>query len=388
MNARVNPPAPGEAQPVTLPAAEAGKQQAPATPAPAAAVAAAAPAKKKRSPLRLVIMLAVPVVLAAGGAYFWLTGGRYVETDNAYVQQNKISISADVAGRIATVSVADNQFVKAGDVLFTVDPQSYQIALSQADAALATARVNVEQLRVAYSIANAKLDAAKATLEIRQKEWDRASNLQKQGISAESALDDSRLALQQAQSNVSLEEQDVANATAALGGDPQIKTDAHPAVRAALAARENAQRNLDKTTVLAPADGIVSQVGSLNAGQFINTGSTIATLVETGDVWVEANFKETQLVGLKTGMPAEVTVDAFPGVKFEGEVDSIGAATGAEFALIPAQNATGNWVKVTQRIPVNVRIEGTELASLRAGMSAVVNVDTKPEGSVPETKAN
>jgi membrane fusion protein (multidrug efflux system) len=388
MNARVNPPAPGEAQPVTLPAAETGKQQVQGTPATAAVTPAEAPAKKKRSPLRLVIMLAVPVVLAAGGAYFWLTGGRYVETDNAYVQQNKISISADVAGRIASVAVADNQFVRAGDLLFTIDPQSYQIALSQADAALATARVNVEQLRVAYSIANAKLDAAKATLEIRQKEWDRASNLQKQGISAESALDDSRLALQQAQSNVSLEEQDVANATAALGGNPNIKTDDHPAVRAALAARENAQRNLDKTTVVAPADGIVSQVGSLNVGQFINTGSTIATLVETGDVWVEANFKETQLVGLKTGMPAEVTVDAFPGVKFEGHVDSIGAATGAEFALIPAQNATGNWVKVTQRIPVNVRIGGTEIASLRAGMSAVVNVDTKPEGSVPETKAD
>ena len=146
----------------------------------------------------------------------------------------------------------------------------------------------------------------------------------------------------------------MANATAALGGNPNIVTDDHPAVRAALAARDVAQRNLDKTTVLAPAAGIVSQVGSLNVGQFINTGSTIATLVETGDMWVEANFKETQLVGLKAGMPAEVTVDAFPGVKFEGQVASIGAATGAEFALIPAQNATGNWVKVTQRIPVTV----------------------------------
>ena len=385
MNARVKTPAPGEAQPVALPTADAGNQQVPAN-ATAAPAPAAAPAKKKRSPLRLVIMLAVPVVLAAGGGYFWLTGGRYVETDNAYVQQNKISISADVAGRIASVSVSDNQLVHTGDVLFTIDPQSYKIALDQADAALATARVNVEQLRVAYATANAKLEAARATLAIRQKEWDRASNLQKQGISAESALDDAHLALQQAQSNVALEEQDVANAVAALGGDPNIKTDDHPAVRAALAARDSAQHNLDKTTVLAPAEGIVAQVDSLNVGQFVGTGSTIATLVETGDTWVEANFKETQLVGLKTGMPAEVTVDAFPGVKFECEVASIGAATGAEFALIPAQNATGNWVKVTQRIPVNVTCaDTTDTALLRAGMSAVVNVDTKPEGSVPET---
>jgi len=366
MNARVKTPAPGEAEAAATPATE------------GTATAAAAPAAKKRSPLRLVVMLAVPLLLAGGGAYFWLTGGRYVETDNAYVQQNKISISADVAGRIATVAVKENQLVKAGDVLFTLDPQSYEIALSQADAALATARVNVEQLRVAYSTALAKLDAARATLEIRQKEWERAANLQKQGISAESALDDARLALQQATSNVALEEQDVASATAALGGDPNIRTDDHPAVRAALAARDVAQRNLDKTTVLAPSDGIISQVGSLHVGQFVNVGSTIATLVETGEVWVEANFKETQLVGLKPGMPAEVTIDAFPGVKFEGEVASIGAATGAEFALIPAQNATGNWVKVTQRIPVNIAIEGEELGLLRAGMSAVVNVDTKP----------
>lgn len=371
MNARVTPPAPGEAKPVLVPAAEAAKPEAVATPE--------APAKKKRSGKRLALMLAVPVVLAAGGGYFWLTGGRYVETDNAYVQQPKVSVSSDVAGRIVSVAVKDNQLVKAGDALFAIDAEPYRIALSQADAALATARVNVEQLRVGYSTATAKLEAAKSTLAIRQKEWDRASNLQKQGISAESALDDSRLALQQAQSNVSLEEQDVANATAALGGDPNIKTDDHPAVRAALAARDNAQRNLDKSTIVAPADGIVSQVASLNVGQFINTGSTIATLVETGDTWVEANFKETQLTTLSVGMPAEVKVDAYPGLAIECQVASIGAATGAEFALIPAQNATGNWVKVTQRVPVNISCDtGTDL--LRAGMSASVNVDTKPEG--------
>lgn len=372
MNARVTPPAPGEAKPVLVPAAEAAKPEAVATPE--------APAKKKRSGKRLALMLAVPVVLAAGGGYFWLTGGRYVETDNAYVQQPKVSVSSDVAGRIVSVAVKDNQLVKAGDALFAIDAEPYRIALSQADAALATARVNVEQLRVGYSTATAKLEAAKSTLAIRQKEWDRASNLQKQGISAESALDDSRLALQQAQSNVSLEEQDVANATAALGGDPNIKTDDHPAVRAALAARDNAQRNLDKSTIVAPADGIVSQVASLNVGQFINTGSTIATLVETGDTWVEANFKETQLTTLSVGMPAEVKVDAYPGLAIECQVASIGAATGAEFALIPAQNATGNWVKVTQRVPVNISCDtGTDL--LRAGMSASVNVDTKPEGA-------
>jgi membrane fusion protein (multidrug efflux system) len=168
---------------------------------------------------------------------------------------------------------------------------------------------------------------------------------------------------------------------AALAGDPKIATDDHPAVRTALAALENAKRNLAKTTVIAPAAGIVSQVANLNVGQFIATGTTIATLVETDDTWIEANFKETQLASLTPGLPVEVTIDAYPGVKFEGKVQSIGAATGAEFALIPAQNATGNWVKVTQRVPVQIEVEPVDGKVLRAGMSAVVAVDTKPEQS-------
>ena len=373
MNARVKAPAPGEAEPVVVPISEAAK------PAAAAAVALPAPAKKKGGSRRLLLMVSVPVLLAAVGGYFWLTGGRYIDTDNAYVQQPKVSISSDVAGRIVSVAVTDNQSVKAGDVLFGIDPEPYRIALSQADAALSAARVNVEQLRVGLGTAKAKLLAAQQTLDIRQKEWDRKANLQTQGLTAEASLDDVRLSLQSAESTVALEQQDVASATAALGGNPDIKTDDHPAVRAALATQKNAVRNLAKTTIFAPSDGIISQVASLNVGQFIATGSTIATLVETGTVWVEANFKETQLSGIVAGMPAEIGVDAFPGVKFKGHVDSIGAATGAEFALIPAQNATGNWVKVVQRIPVRVVVDDANAQPLRAGMSASISVDSKPE---------
>ena len=371
MNAPVKKLQPGEAEPIPMAVAEAVTPQ----PAPEA--------KKKRSPLRFVLMLAVPVVLIGGGAYFWLTGGRYIDTDNAYIQQAKVSVSADVAGRIVSVAVKDNQVVKAGDTLFTIDAAPYRIALSQADAALAAARVNVEQLRVGLAVARAKLQSAQSTLEIRQTAWDRQTTLQTQGVTAVASLDDARLALQSAQSTVALEQQDVANATAALGGNPDIQTDEHPAVLAALAARDSAARNLEKTTVLAPAAGIVSQVASLNVGQFVATGSTIATLVETEQTWVEANFKETQLTGMTIGMPAEITVDAFPGVALPGHVDSIGAATGAEFALIPAQNATGNWVKVVQRIPVRVVLDSTDQQLLRSGMSATVRIDTMPEGKAP-----
>lgn len=375
MNAPVKKPAPGEAKPTETTVADVAAP---------AADSAAAP-KKKRSGKRLAIMLSVPLVLAAGGAWFLLTGGRYVETDNAYVHQHKVSISSDVAGRIVSVAVHDNQVVKAGETLFSIDPEPYRIALDQAEAALAAARVNVEQLRVAYTTAKAKLDNAQATLDIRQREFERKQNLVSQGVNAEATLDDLRLSLQTAQSTVALAEQEVASATAALAGNPQIATDDHPAVRTALAARDSAKRNFDKTTVVAPADGIVSQVASLNVGQFTGAGTTIATLVETDDIWIEANFKETQLATLAAGMPAEITVDAFPGTRLEGHVESIGAATGSEFALIPAQNATGNWVKITQRVPVVIRVDSTDTARLRAGMSAVVNVDTKPDAAEVRT---
>ena len=374
MNARVTPPAPGEAKPVTTSAVEAGKPEA------AAPAAPEAPAKKKRSGRRLALMLAVPVVLAAGGGYFWLTGGRYQETDNAYVEQAKVALSADVAGRIASVSVHENQQVKAGDVLFAIDPEPYRIALAQADAALATARVNVEQLKVAYGTAKAQLSAAQSTLAIRQAAFDRKNSLVESGTAADATLDDVKLALETAKTAVTGAEQQLASATAALTGNPDIPTDEHPAVRAALAARDTAQRNLDKTTVTAPADGIVSQVASLNAGQFIATGTTIASLIETGNTWIEANFKETQLASLHEGMPVEIKIDAYPGVAFEGELESIAAATGSEFALVPAQNATGNWVKVTQRVPVRIAVTPVDGKTLRAGMSAVVAVDTKAAG--------
>jgi membrane fusion protein (multidrug efflux system) len=375
MNARVTEPKAGEATVVNIPRAEKGqpKAEAPAPQSPAQPQAAApqAPARKKGGSRRLVLMIAVPLVLVVGGAWFWLTGGRYEDTDNAYVQQAKVSLSADIAGRITAVNVGENQAVKAGTVLFTIDPQPYQIALDQANAALASARVNVEQLKVSYGTAQVQLNAAQQTLNIRQATYDRQSALVKQGVNSNSALDDSKLALQGAQAALDQAKQQVAAATAALAGDPQIETDKHPAVLAALAAVESAQ-----TKVVAPADGIVANVANLNAGQFVAAGTTIASLVETDGTWIEANFKETQLADMKVGQPASVSIDAFPG-KIEGTVESLGAATGSEFSLIPAQNATGNWVKVVQRIPVRIKLTAdAEETLLKTGMSATVAVDT------------
>jgi membrane fusion protein (multidrug efflux system) len=378
MNARVTEPKPGEATVVTMPRAETRAEKSTPPQQPEAPAQAAAPvaAPKKKGSRRLILMIVVPLVLVVGGGYFWLTGGRYEDTDNANVEQAKVSLSADISGRISGVNAGENQFVKAGDVLFTIDPEPYQIALDQANAALATARVNVEQLKVAYGTATATLNSAQATLAIRKDAFDRQNALVQQGVNSNSALDDVKLAYQQAQASVDLANQQVAAATAALGGDPAIATDKHPAVLAAVAAVDAAKRNLAKTTVVAPADGVVSNVSSLNAGQFIATGTTIATLVETSGSWVEANFKETQLTDIKIGQPATIAVDAYPG-KLTGTVESIGAATGAEFSLIPAQNATGNWVKVVQRIPVRIKLDASATNDqLRSGMSSTVSVDT------------
>jgi membrane fusion protein (multidrug efflux system) len=334
------------------------------------------PAKKRGGARRFILMFGVPVIIAAAGGYFYLTGGRYIDTDNAYVQQAKLSLSSDIAGRIVSVEVKENQVVKAGDVLFKLDDEPYRIALSQAEAALASAKVSIEQLRVSYQTAQAKLKAAELTLEVRQREFDRKQNLTGQGLATTATLDDTQLDYQSAQTSVALAKQEVAAASAALAGNPDIAAEDHPTVRAAQASLDAAKRNLEKTTIIAPNPGIISQVSSLNVGQFLAIGTNVATLVETGDVWVQANFKETQLAGLKVGMPAEVTVDAYPGVKFEGHIDSMGAATGSEFALVPAQNATGNWVKVTQRLSVRVALDDTKGLDLRSGMSAAIAADS------------
>jgi membrane fusion protein, multidrug efflux system len=343
------------------------------------------PAPKKRRGVRAGLMLALPLLLAAAGGYVWATGGRFQETENANLRQARVTIASEAAGRVVSVGVHENQAVKAGDVLFVVDPEPYRIALAQADAALAAARLNVEQLRAAYSQSVVQESIAREEAEFLQTELDRQDTLAQKGISTRSALDSARHDLAKAEEEQAAALQGIASAKAALGGDPEIETDSHPNVLSALAARENAAYTLAQTTVRAPADGIVSQASSFKEGQFVNAGTPLFSLVETGDAWVEANFKETQLTNMRLGQKAEVWLDTYPGRPFEATVDSIGAGTGAEFSLLPAQNATGNWVKVTQRIPVRLKIsdKDAELA-LRTGMSATVEVDTGVSRGLPQ----
>lgn len=326
--------------------------------------------------LRLILMGIVPLVLAIVG-YFYLTAGRYVSTDDAYVQADVVSISADVPGRVVELDVHDNEKVKAGQLLFRIDDRSYRIALERAKAELASARLQVDGLRATYRQRLADLKAAQDTLAYTQREFDRQQQLLATHVTTQSKFDEARHNLDNARQQVAATEQQIANILASLGGDPNIETDKHPLVQQAQARVDQAALDLSDTIVTAPANGIVTKVDKLPVGQYLNAAAPAFALVSTDHVWVEANFKETELTRMRAGQPATVDVDTYPDRTFTARVESIGAGTGSEFSVLPPQNATGNWVKVVQRIPVRLVIENPDPDHpLRAGMSATVEVDT------------
>ena len=339
---------------------------------------APAPAAKPARPLRKAfLMLSVPVLLIAGIGGWWLTGANRESTENAYLHQARISVAPTVGGRVVAVNVHELQPVKAGELLFQVDPQPYELAVAQAEASVNAARLQVEQLKAALAQAEAQAALAEDDARYQADELARQEALSGKGVTSASALDQTRHASRQAREKAEVARLTAEAARAALGGDAKAATDDHPAVRAALAELDRARYNLSVTRVIAPADGLIYQAASFHEGVMLTAGQAVFALVETGDAWVEANFKETQLADLAQGQRAEIVFDAAPGKTFAGTVEAIGAGTGAEFSLLPAQNATGNWVKVTQRVPVRIRLDDAEgAAALASGLSAEVTVDT------------
>ena len=333
----------------------------------------------KKKPRKL-LMAALPVALILGGGWIWLDSGRYESTENAAVQQARISVASDISGRVTDVYVGDSQIVAAGTPLFRVDPQPYKLALAQAEAALAEARLSVDQMRANYRLALAQEKVAEDSVAYLDSELKRQETITSRGAGTESALDAARHDASTARENLAAAKQAVEAALAALGGDAAIDAADHPKVRAAQVAHDQAEYNVALTTVKAPADGVVYKADSFKPGQFVAAGSPLFTLVETGDTWIEANFKETQIGNMAPGQQATVEFDTFPGRDYSATIEAVGAGTGAEFSILPAQNATGNWVKVTQRVPVRLRLgPGADLAGLRAGLSAAVTVDTRAE---------
>ncbi len=324
-----------------------------------------------------------PLVLAlAGGAYIANTA-RYVTTENAYIKADKIAISTDVSGHVAEVAVRENDIVAPGQLLFRLDEERFLIAVGQRKAALLSARQEVETLRALYRQKAAELSSVRAEIAYYDGEFKRAENLKKQGHLSHAKFEEARRDRIMARHRVEAMRQDSQGVLASLGGDPAIPIDQHPRVLAALTDLEQAELDLSRSAVIAPSRAIVSNL-ELQVGEYIEDGEPVFSLVDVTRFWIEANLKETDLTHVRVGQSAEISIDAYPDHRWRATVVSIAPATGAEFSLLPPQNASGNWVKVVQRVPVRLEIEHQESEPpLRAGISVRVEIDTGVEMDLP-----
>ena len=338
---------------------------------PADAPAAPTPRKTRR----IMLMVALPLILLIGGGWYWMSLQGKVTTDNAYVQQDKVSVGAEVGGRIVAVMVKDGQTVDAGDLLFRLDPEPYRLQIGQADAAIAAAQANVTALASSADLSGADIAAAREDIAFNQQTLARQQALWNRGFTTKADLEAAQHVVAEGRERLRSAEARQAEARARLATGPQVPGE-NPQVAAGRAQRAVAELALRRTEVRAPMAGRVAQADRMQIGQNVVQGLPVLTLVATGSTYVEANFKETDLADMAVGQPAEVRFDAYPDLVLKGRVATIGAGTGSEFSVLPAQNATGNWVKVTQRVPVKIAIEGKSPRTMIAGLSTHVTVFT------------
>ena len=318
--------------------------------------------------LRTILMLIVPALLIVGGGYYWLTSGGSVSTDDSQVKQDIVSVSAQVTGPVASVYVRNGARVKRGDILFRIDPAPYQVALENAEAQLASAELQTTQLKTQAAGTGADITGSEANLKIKQNALDRQTALLKEGFTTRSNYDDAFNDVKTAQQQLEDAKARAANAQAAIAPGQQ------PQIAQAQAAVDKAKLDLSRTNIRAPMDGTVENADNLQVGQMAAEGLGMLSLVHSQNAWVEANFKEKDVGRMVPGQRAEIVVDAYNGQKFPAHVQSIGAGTGSEFSLLPAQNANGNWVKVTQRVPVRIAFDGTPSKPMIAGLSVTATV--------------
>ncbi|MGO4128123.1 HlyD family secretion protein [Inquilinus sp. YAF38] len=336
-----------------------------------------APRRSVRDRLRRPLLFAFPLVLAAVGGAYYLSEEPYVSTDNASIRAAKESINARVAGQVIEVAVADNQRVKRGQLLFRIDPAPYRIAVDQAEAQLGSARLQIEALKATYRQQLADLQSAKDSADFAEREFGRKKALVASDWTPRAAYDRADTDLKVARQHIAAIEQQVANTVAALDGDPAIGIDRHPSVRAAQAQLDRARLDLSYAAVTAPDDGIVTRVDDLQVGDFVSPGADVFSLLSSRQVWVEANFRETGLTHMRPGQEATIAVDAYPDRTFQAHIVSMSPGTGSDFSVLPPENATGNWVKVVQRLPVRLDLDETDPSQpLFSGISATVRVDT------------
>jgi membrane fusion protein (multidrug efflux system) len=345
-------------------------------------VAASAPVPRKswRRPLMFALL---PVALVAGG-YFYVTGGTVMSTDNAYVQADMVGLSTDVAGIVTQVLVHDNQKVAKGDILFKLDPLQFQLALDRAEAQIGNTRNDLVALQASYRNMQAQVGQAQKDVDFNMVNFQRQEQLIANNFTPKATYDTARNILQGSQQKLASLQQQLAGLAANLNGDPDAPIESHPKYKDAVAARDEAARQLAHTVVHAPFAGIVTNVPSLQPGQYLAAAATGFNIVSADRVWVQASPKETELTYVKPGQTATVEVDSYPGQQWTGTVESISPASASSFSLLPAENTSGNWVKVVQRIPMRVRVTNAPgKPQLRVGMSVELSVETSHERGFP-----
>jgi membrane fusion protein (multidrug efflux system) len=331
-------------------------------------------------------MLGGVAVVVIGGLAIYTFSGRYIETENAYIKADKIMVTPEVGGAIVSVNVKDNELVSKGSVLFSIDPAQYLIAEAKARADLATARSGIEQKKAEYRQKLQDVEQARVEAEYFTKEYDRQIALRARNNVSQAKIDDIKRQRDSARKEVEILKEDTAQIRAELMDDPDIDPQDHPLVRAAAAALDKAQLDMARTVVRAPANGIVGSAP--NVGDYAHAGVPVTNLVGSDTAWVEANYKETELTHVRLGQPVDIEIDTYPGRHWTGVVESISPATGSEFSILPAQNTTGNWVKVVQRITVRITFkDGPKDLAKRAGMSTEVSIDTGSYPHLPQAWA-
>ncbi|HEY6094002.1 MAG TPA: HlyD family secretion protein [Gallionellaceae bacterium] len=335
------------------------------------AAAARTPLQQKK---RMLLLVAVPLLAGIVSLAVYLHGGRFVETENAYIKAQKVPVSSSVSATVKEVMVQENQAVTAGQVLFVLDPAPFRIAVEKAEAKLAQVRTDLAALKASYRAKQAEVSMARSNYDFSMKELQRQTNLAEKNFISASRLDDAKHTAEVSRQQIAMLDQDMRRIGAELGGNPDTPVERHPGYLAALAELEQAKLDLSNTEVRASMAGKVSKPPKV--GQFVATGST-AMLLVADDVWIEANFTEADLTYVHPGQAVSISVDTYPDAKLQGSVESVAPATGSEFSVIPAQNATGNWVKIAQRVSVRIRLENAKaLPDLRAGLSSWVEIDT------------
>jgi membrane fusion protein (multidrug efflux system) len=349
---------------------------------PGAVEAPATAPMKTRKRSNLLLWIFGPAIVLGAAGYLYLTSGRFVSTDNAYVQADHATIAPQIGGRVVEVLVHDNQPVKAGDVLFRIDPQPLEIALARTQAQLETVRSLLDAGRAGYRSAQADLSSADEALRVNDRQYERMKEMRAKGLVAQKDVDDAANNYANARGKRDSDVAALSKAEGLLGGLPKTKNEELAGYKLAQAQYEQAKLDLTHATVRAPIGGVVGKV-TLQPGDFLATGQAAMPLVAMTTLWVDANFKETDLTHVGVGQPATVEVDTYPGKKWNAHVASISPASGSEFSLLPAQNATGNWVKIVQRIPVRLAIDDQANGPiLRAGMSVNVEIDTGRQNSL------